>query len=161
MALERFEEAEDGRIAYRMKRPMPDGTTHLLFTGMELLRRLSSLVPPPGMNLTRFHGVFAPGAQLRLFLVPAAALPGEQEVLTAAASHQKRQRAPGLDWAGLLKRTFKVDVFCCPKCAGRRRVLAWLTQGAVLRRILRHLHLPELPPPLAPARGPPQQALGD
>jgi hypothetical protein len=35
LALERFEEAEDGRIAYRMKRPMPDGTTHLLFTGME------------------------------------------------------------------------------------------------------------------------------
>jgi hypothetical protein len=52
-----------------------------------------------------------------------------------------------------------VDVFCCLKCAGRRRVLAWLTQGAVLRRILRHLHLPELPPPLAPARRPPQQAL--
>ncbi|MFY0563805.1 hypothetical protein ACN28E_08160 [Archangium lansingense] len=28
--------AEDGRIAYRMKRPLPDGTTHLLFTGLEL-----------------------------------------------------------------------------------------------------------------------------
>ncbi|XXF75417.1 hypothetical protein P2318_20360 [Myxococcaceae bacterium GXIMD 01537] len=40
-------------------------------------------------------------------------------------------------------------------------MLAWLTEGVVLRRILRHLHLPELPPPLAPARGPPQQALWD
>ena len=69
------------------------------------------------------------------------------------------ERAPRLDGAGLLKRTFKVDVFCCPKCAGRRRVLAYLTQGAVLRRILRHLHLPDLPPPLAPAREAPQQAL--
>nr|WP_244225058.1 hypothetical protein [Corallococcus sicarius] len=28
-----------------MKRPLPDGTTHLLFTGLELLRRLASLVP--------------------------------------------------------------------------------------------------------------------
>ena len=63
LALERFEQTEDGRIAYRMKRPMPDGTTHLLFTGMELLRRLASLVPPPRMNLTRFHGVFAPGSR--------------------------------------------------------------------------------------------------
>jgi hypothetical protein len=36
--------AEDGRIAYRMKRPLPDGTTHLLFTGLELLRRLASLL---------------------------------------------------------------------------------------------------------------------
>jgi hypothetical protein len=40
-------ETLDGRIAYRMKRPLPDGTTHLLFTGMELLRRVASLVPMP------------------------------------------------------------------------------------------------------------------
>ncbi|MFY0573243.1 transposase [Cystobacter fuscus] len=36
LALERLKRAEDGRIAYRMKRPLPDGTTHLLFTGLEL-----------------------------------------------------------------------------------------------------------------------------
>ena len=70
LALERLSRAEDGRIAYRMKRPLPDGTTHLFFTGLELLRRVASLVPPPRANLTRFHGVFAPGAKLRPFLVP-------------------------------------------------------------------------------------------
>jgi hypothetical protein len=36
LALERLSRAEDGRIAYRMKRPLPDGTTHLIFTGLEL-----------------------------------------------------------------------------------------------------------------------------
>ncbi|QRK09673.1 transposase [Archangium violaceum] len=35
----------------------------LLFTGLELLRHVASLVPPPRTNLTRFHGVFAPGAK--------------------------------------------------------------------------------------------------
>ena len=161
--MERFEEAEDGRIAYRMKRPMPDGTTHLLFTGLELLRRVASLVPPPRTNLTRFHGVFAPGAKLRPFRVPAAATSGEEEAPSAGAatvgSCGRRQRAPRRDWAGLLRRTFAIDVFSCPRCAGQRRVLASLTQGAVIRRILRHLQLPEQPPRLAPALGPPQQAL--
>ena len=71
---------------------------------------------------------------------------------------RKRQRALRLDWAGLLRKD-AVDVFSCPRCGGRRRVLAYLAQGSVIRRILRHLHLPELPPPQAPARGPPQQAL--
>ncbi len=47
----------------------------------------------------------------------------------------------------------------CPRCAGQRRVLAYLIQGAVIRRILRHLQLPEQPPRLAPALGPPQLAL--
>jgi hypothetical protein len=33
--------------------------THLhVFTGLELLRRVASLVPPPRTNLTRFHGIF-------------------------------------------------------------------------------------------------------
>ena len=46
LALERLSRAEDGRIAYRMKRPLPDGTTHLLFTGLELLNRMASLDGP-------------------------------------------------------------------------------------------------------------------
>ncbi|WP_225888001.1 transposase [Myxococcus xanthus] len=92
--LERLSRAEDGRIAYRMKRPQPDGTTHHLFTGLELLRRLAFLVPPPRANLTRFHGVFAPGAKLRPFLVPQA---GAQEASAlswacGAASASPRSR---------------------------------------------------------------------
>lgn len=46
LALERLPQEEDGRIAWRMKRPLPDGTTHLLFTGLEFLWRVAPLVPP-------------------------------------------------------------------------------------------------------------------
>jgi hypothetical protein len=52
LALERLSRAEDDRIAYRVKRPLPDGTTHLFFTELELLRRLACLVPPPKLKLT-------------------------------------------------------------------------------------------------------------
>ncbi|MCY1019155.1 transposase [Pyxidicoccus sp. MSG2] len=54
LALECLSRVQDGRLAYRMKRPLADGTTHLFFTGLELLRHLASLVPPPRANLTRF-----------------------------------------------------------------------------------------------------------
>jgi hypothetical protein len=37
-----------------------------------------------------------------------------------------KERTPRLDWAGLLRRTFALDVFACSRCAGRRRVLAYL-----------------------------------
>jgi hypothetical protein len=90
-----------------MKHPLPDGTTHLLFTGLELLRRVASLVPPPRANLTRFHGVFAPGAKLRPFLVPQAG--GEEASVApeaAASKEPKKERTPRVDWAQLLRRTF-------------------------------------------------------
>nr|WP_301340457.1 transposase [Corallococcus exercitus] len=92
LALARLSRAEDGRIAYRMKRPLPDGTTHLLFTGLELLRRVASLVPPPRANLTRFHGVFAPGAKLRPFLVPQAGKEEARAGKEAAARTERMKR---------------------------------------------------------------------
>ena len=157
LALERLSRAEDGRIAYRMKRPLPDGTTHLLFTGLELLRRMASLVPAPRANLTRFHGVFAPGAKLRPFLVPQAE---ETSAGSEAAARKERmkQRTPREDWAELLKRTFDFDVFACVRCGGRRRVLAYVTAGRGVRAILEHLGLPTAAVSLAPAQEPTQAA---
>jgi Putative transposase len=158
LALERLKRAEDGRITYRMKRPLPDGTTHLLFTGLELLRRVASLVPPPRTNLTRFHGVFAPGAQLRPFLVPQAGArpePEEESPSYAATMEEpKKERTPRLDWAGLLRRAFALDVFACLRCGGRRRVLAYMKGAGGVRAILEHLGLPTASARLAPARGP-------
>ncbi|WP_002621695.1 transposase [Cystobacter fuscus] len=146
LALERLSRAEDGRIAYRMKRPLPDGTTHLLFTGLELLRRLASLVPPPRANLTRFHGVFAPGAKLRPFLVPQAGEEGASEAPEAARSKEpKKKRTPRVDQAQLLRRTFGVDVFTCAGYGGKRRVLAYLTAPNAVRAIVEHLSLPTRP----------------
>jgi hypothetical protein len=116
---------EDGCIAYRMKRLLPDGTTHLLFTGLELLRRVASLVPPPRANLKRFHGVFAPGAKLRPFMRPQAGekvgLEDERAPTEAEArAKQKKERTLRVDWAGLLRRTFAVDALDCSRCGGRR-----------------------------------------
>nr|WP_233262310.1 transposase [Vitiosangium sp. GDMCC 1.1324] len=160
-ALERLSRAEDGRIAYRMKRPLPGGTTHLFFTELELLRHLASLVPPPRANLTRFHGIFAPGAKLRPFLVPQAGAGAEEASVApeAVARQEARKERPArVDWAGLLRRTFVLDVFACARCGGRRRVLAYVKAGRGVRAILAHLGLPTAGARLAPARGPPQAA---
>ncbi len=153
LALERLSRMEDGRIAYRMKRPLPDGTTRLLFTGLELLRRVASLVPPPRANLTRFHGVFAPCAKLRPFLVPRA---GEEETSVApqaaASKEPLKEKTPRGDWAELLKRTFDFDVFACGRCGGRRRVLAYVKKAGGVRAIVEHLGLPTAGVSLAPAQ---------
>jgi len=139
---------------------MPDGATHLRFTGLELLRRMAALVPPPRSNLVRFHGVFAPGAKLRPFLVPAAVAPAAEESTRAgrdaASGRAARTSTPRLDWAGLLKRTLKEEVLLCARCGGRRRVVVWLTHSPAVRQVLEHLGLPADTPPLAPARGSPQ-----
>lgn len=61
---------------------------------------------------------------------------------------------PRLDWASLLGRSFDVDVLECPKCHGRLRVLAVITEREPVQRILAHLGVPTAAPPLARARDP-------
>ncbi len=61
---------------------------------------------------------------------------------------------PRLDWASLLGRSFDVDVLECPKCHGRLRVLAVITEREPVQRVLAHLGVPTEAPPLARARDP-------
>jgi len=53
----RLHRLRDGRIAVALQRPWADGTTHLVFTPIELLQRLVPLVPRPRINLLLYHGL--------------------------------------------------------------------------------------------------------
>lgn len=63
-------------MRYQLKTPYRDGTTHVIFEPLDFIARLAALVPKPRVNLTRFHGVFAPNSRHRaaggLLLVPVA-----------------------------------------------------------------------------------------
>ena len=62
-------------------------------------------------------------------------------------------------WAVLLARIYDLLPLLCPACGAEMRILAFLTDPPVVSAILLHLDLPHKPPPLSPARGPPQSDL--
>ena len=61
----------NGNIRYQLKTPYRDGTTHVIFEPLDFIARLAALVSKPRVNLTRFHGVFAPNSQHRARVTPA------------------------------------------------------------------------------------------
>jgi hypothetical protein len=79
---------------------------------------------------------------------------------TTSAPGRKPRHPTRTSWAELMKRVFEIDVLVCPHCGGRRKLIAFLTDGLVVRKILAHLGLPTEPPALAPARAPPEPELG-
>jgi hypothetical protein len=201
LALERLSQLPDGRIRYALKRPAKaGGPLEIVLTPLELMHRLATLVPPPKVNLLRYHGALAPNCKFRPLIVPdlpvepdggpgarcrrnekTAAATDEPTIVAASAAGDDRiacrgpgrgaatgengaggrgdgplvpglDRAPAsllarhLDWAQLLARVYGVDVLACARCGGRMRIIAFLTESDVTRKILDHLGLPSGPP---------------
>jgi hypothetical protein len=156
VAEERLRVNERGQVVYKLKRAYDDGTTHIVLSPLEFMERLASLVPRPRVNLSRYHGIFAPHAKYRKLITPKP----PQEVATdadkcEAADSDKPKSKYRIHWAQLLKRVFGVDLETCVKCGKKTKIIAAILDPKVVVKILAHLHLPTEPPALAPARGPP------
>jgi hypothetical protein len=61
-------------------------------------------------------------------------------------------RARRLEWSKLLKRVFAVDVLSCPRCDGPMRMVAFVADERIARKILTHLGLASRPPPRSTRR---------
>ena len=55
--------------------------------------------------------------------------------------------------AGMIRKVYEVDPMACPRCGGRMKVVALITEYAVVDRIVDHLKLT-----FAAAKPPPSQA---
>ena len=113
---------DEETLAFSLKGPWADGTCQILLSPQELLEKLAALVPPPRLNLVRYHGVLAP------------------------ASPDRDHR---VSWAKLLARVFQYDVTVCPSCAGRMKIIAALTAPSAVEAFLNAVGLPSRAPPIA------------
>jgi hypothetical protein len=165
LCLERLSTNGAGQVVYQLKNPYRDGTTHILFSLADFVARLAALVPRPRINLTRYHGVFAPSSPMRRAIVPTPAnARRRRKRKDSAPASATRQCAPTdsrsdcndpptapLTWAQRLKRVFEIDISLCPLCGGQLRVIGDITDPDLIRKILDHVNS-RAPPRLPPRR---------
>ena len=145
VSLERLQAEANGDLLYTFTHPWSDGTTGIRLSPWELLEKLAALVPLPHVHLVRYGGCLAPHSHLRGAIRPTP----RQQGLDGAETHPG---TPYWPWARLLGRVFGLEMATCPFCRrGTLRLIAVITQESVITRILRHLQLASVPPPIAPA----------
>ena len=121
-------------------------------------------MPKPRVNLTRYHGVFAPNGRHRALVTPAGR--GKAHKLKASAEGQEptpAERRASMTWAQRLKRVFNIDIETCRACGGAVRIIACIEDPAVIEKILAHLQGKDTSDPtsLRPAsRAPPADLFG-
>jgi len=113
----------NGRVRYELKTPWRNGTTHVIFEPLYFISRLVALVPKPRVNLTRFHGVFAPNSKHRAQVTPAKRGKGKPPRSLDADTTLAERRA-AMTWAQRLKRVFDIDVTTCCECGGDVKIIA-------------------------------------
>jgi hypothetical protein len=149
----------------------------LRLTPLELIARIAALVPPPRTHRHRYFGVLAPNSPHRAAAVafatpmqqataepaqpaagvgvPGVAVPGNAiPPAPEPVAPPKRSKAHYL-WAVLIARIYEVFPLLCPKCGGQMRLIAFITEGVQIRKILDHIGVDSEPPHICPARGPP------
>jgi len=169
LAYGRLHPLDHGDLAFALKTPWDDGTTHLVFTPLEFIGRLAALTPPPRLHLIRYHGVLAPHAADRALIVPSASHAPEDDAHPGVGptpeknappnAHPAPPRSTPMTWARLLARVFLADALLCPRCGARMQWVAALTDPDSIRTYLAGVGLPVDPPPIAPSRPPTQQEL--
>ncbi len=140
----RLTERPDGLLSYQLKKPDRHGHTALVLTPLELLMRLTSLIPGPGHPTRKYFGILAPAAKERSLVVPA---PTKRR--GSACEHRQDEPAPSeaaaalpqaerLLWAELFRRTWGGDALECSRCKGRLRPIAVLHDPNEIARYPAH-----------------------
>ncbi len=80
-----------GKVRYQLKTPYNNGTTHVVFEPLDFLAKLAALVPRPRVNLTRYHGVFAPNSAHRALVAKGHGL----RPVYGRFRHQRPERSDG------------------------------------------------------------------
>ena len=89
-----------------------------MFEPLDFLARLAALLPRPRVNLTRYHGVFAPNSAHRALVTRAGRGKGRAGA-ARAESRTPAERRAAMRWAQRLKRVFGINVQTCGAAAAR------------------------------------------
>jgi len=132
LALERLTLREsEGKVGYRWGRA---GAGQETMDYLEFIARVTSHIPDKGQVTVRYYGLYANahrGKVKKAGLSPAALRVVEEEL----------RRLPAKGWAAMIRKVYEVDPMVCPKCGSRMKVVAFLTEHAVVDRIIDHLKL--------------------
>ena len=145
LSLERlsFDEKE-GKVSYRYGESNQEAER---MDYLEFIARVTSHIPDKGQVMVRYYGLYANAHRGKIRKASLTAFP-------LRIVEEELRRIPSKGWAAMIRKVYELDPMTCPKCGGQMKVVAFLTEYAVVDRIIDHLKLT-----FAAAKPPPPQVV--
>jgi len=127
---------EESKVVYESK----DGKEEKVFDALEWLAAMCSHVPNKGEQMVRYCGYYSNVSRGKRKMVDRdGVIPSILQPDGSSKGHRK-------NWARLIQKIYEVDPLTCPKCQGRMRIISFIEDGEVIKKILKHLGLWEVKP---------------
>jgi hypothetical protein len=107
---------------------------------LDFISKLAALVPMPRVNLTRYHGIFAPHHSRRAEVINMVDDKNQRNTGVEDVKSEIEKRAR-MTWGERLKRVFDIDIKVCEACGGAVKIIACIEDRIVINQILSHLQL--------------------
>ncbi len=108
----------------------------------EFIARVIAPIAQPKIHLIFYYGRYSNALRgRRLKGQPESQPPEDNDTQPAGEPTLSPARKAALRrrWADLIRRVFEVDPLVCDRCRGELRVIAFITEPRIIRRILDHL----------------------
>ena len=141
LSLERLSFSEkEAKVCYRYGK---DAQEMERMDYLEFIARVTSHIPDKGQVTIRYFGLYANAHRGKVKKANLAAFP-------LRIIEDELPRLPSKGWAEMIRKVYEVDPMVCPQCGGKMKIIAFLTDYAVVDRIINHLKLSfvaDKPPP--------------
>ena len=110
---------------------------------LEFIARTTSHIPDKGQVTLRYYGLYGNAHRGKV----GKAQPDKNPFIII---EEESPRVPRRGWAEMIRKVYEVNPMACPKCQAEMRIIAFITDYAVVDRIINHLKLKfvaERPPP--------------
>ena len=122
-----------------------------MFEGCDFLAELTQYIPPKGIQYIRRYGTYASRTRGKWSEHPEIVrhapegwkvtqnnLTLDEEVLEETECDIS-DKASRKTWARLIAKIYEIDLFVCPKCGSKMRVIVVIQDVAEIKRILKHM----------------------
>jgi hypothetical protein len=144
LSLERLSFSEkEGQVIYRYGESTEEVER---MDYLEFIARVTSHIPDKGQVTIRYFGLYANAHRGKV-------RKREEGRSKLQAIEEECPRVPRRGWAEMIRKVYEVNPLTCPQCGGQMRIIAFLTDYAVVDRIINHLKLTFVAERPSPASG--------
>jgi len=132
LSLERLSlDEQEGKVCYRYG----EGAEELeRMDYLDFIARVTSHIPDKGQVTVHYLGLYANAHRGKV-------RKGQPNKHPFIIIEEESPRIPRRGWAEMIRKVHEVDPLLCPQCGGQMHIIAFLTDYAVVDRIIHHLKL--------------------